>query len=77
MFMKLIERHASFELYWTMFWLKNVGYEEEGCGEVRYLGEKQPRKYTKRYTNETLQPGETIEMPLIYIIDDALLAVQC
>lgn len=61
------------ELYWHMFWLKKVGYLGKSTGELKYLGEKQPRKYTKQYTIEILQPGEKIEMPLIYIIDDEML----
>lgn len=63
----------GFEFYWMMFRLRRVGYAEDGSGQVWYLGEKQPRKYSEYYTIETLQPGEIKEMPLIYIIDDVML----
>lgn len=61
------------ELNWHMFHLKRVGYVEDGSGEVSYLGEQQPRKYTQNYFQEALQPGKMIKMPLIYLIDDTML----
>lgn len=42
-------------------------------GEVRYLGEKQPRKFTDDYFAENFEVDETKEIALIYAVPDGIL----
>lgn len=63
---------ALTQLIWGTIRLQVTNHREY-LGEYEYLGENPAREYNKSYSQETIQPGESVEKALIYIAPDEIL----